>query len=503
MLVLGIDSSTTATKAIAWDPHGTAVAEGRSAFELSNPDVNAWEQDAESWWSAARLAIAECVRGLGPRAREIAALSIAHQRETFVLTDDDGKPLCPAIVWMDSRGGDQVTRAVERFGASRLHELSGKPPCITPSVYKLMALFGRRPDLAKARPRVLDVHAFLAWRLTGRCATSLASADPLGLVDMQARSWSDELLALADLAKAQLPELVEPGAELGHLDAQIAATIGLRAGLPVIAGAGDGQAAGLGAGISGPGRAYLNLGTAIVSGLLSNDYRINNAFRTLYAASPGTFFLETDLKGGTFILNWLAERLLGARDTGEALGKLEAEATGLRAGSDGLMLVPYWNGVMNPYWDDDATGIMVGLTGRHGAAHVYRGVLEGIAFEQRLHTRAVETALESPVEELIVMGGGSRSELWCQIISDVLETRVLRARTAEATALGAGILAAVGAGLHADLETATRHMTGTAERFSPGPNSARYGELYREVYEKLYPSLRGPLERLSELTRGA
>lgn len=501
MLVLGIDSSTTAVKAIAWDADGTSVAEGRATFSLSNPAPNAWEQDAESWWSATRFAIAECVRALGPRASELEALCLTHQRETFVLTDADGKPLAPALVWMDSRGVEQVEHAKARLGAERLRELSGKPACITPSLYKLMALFERRPDLARAWPRVLDVHAFLAWRLTGRCATSLASADPLGLVDMAARAWSPELCALAGLADNQLPELVEPGLELGKLDAQVASTIGLAAELPVIAGAGDGQAAGLGAGISGPGRAYLNLGTAIVSGVLSREYRTSDAFRTLYAAAPGTFFLETDLKGGTFTLDWLVGKLLGASDAPKRLAELEHQARDLPPGSEGLVLVPYWNGVMNPYWDDDATGMLVGLTGRHGPAHLYRAVLEGIAFEQRLHTSGVEAATGASIDEMVVMGGGSKSALFCQLLADVMGKRVTRARSAEATALGAGILAAVGAGLHSDLDTAVGRMTGSGESFAPGAGAARYDALYREVYAKLFPALRGTLADLARLTR--
>ncbi len=498
MLVIGVDCSTTAAKAVAWDAWGASVAEGRSAFALDSPAPGAWEQDAEAWWTATRFAIAECVHALGSRSTEIRALCLTHQRETFVLTDPSSKPLHPATVWMDSRGVEQVERAKHRVGAQRLRQISGKPPCVTPSLYKLMALFERRPELVAQRPRVLDVHAFLCWRLTGRFATSLASADPLGLIDMARRAWAPELCALAELDEAQLPELVEPGVQLGELDRAVAATIGLPPGLPVIAGAGDGQAAGLGAGIVSADRAYLNLGTAIVSGVASSTYSVGDAFRTLCGAAPGTFFLETDLKGGTFTLNWLAERVLGARDPTQKLAELEQGAAALPAGAEGLLLVPYWNGVMNPYWDDTATGVLVGLTGRHGPAHLHRAVLENIAFEQRLHTHGVEAAIGTPITEMVVMGGGAKSALWCQIISDALQKPVVRARAAEATALGAGMLAAVGGGLYPDLAAAAAGMTGTGDRFTPGPNAARYDTLFA-IYQQLFPSLRAPLRALASL----
>jgi len=505
-LVLGIDCSTTSSKAIAFDAHGRAIAEGRAPIALHNPAPDAWEQDAEQWWTATTAAVRALLHTLGQGSKNrIRALCITHQRETFVLTDETCRPLHPALVWMDARCRPEVTEAISQLGAARLHTQSGKPPCTTPSLYKLLFLLRRgAPALAAKNPRILDVHAFLAWRTTGRMVTSLASADPMGLVDMAARDWSDEILSLAGLTRAQVPELAAPGDEIGRLTRSAAETLGLEPETPVIAGAGDGQAAGLGAGIAGPGRAYLNLGTAIVSGVLSLDYRIDRAFRTLYGAAPDTFLCETDLKGGTFTLSWLTERLLGVagEQANEALSSLEARAGALPPGADGLLLVPYWNGVMNPYWDDDASGIMVGLHGGQDAAHVYRAVIEGIALEQRLHTEGVEAATGA-IDEFVVMGGGSRSDLWCQILADVLQKRVVRAGTSEATALGAGMLAARAAGLHADIKSAALAMSTRGEAFSPGERAPFYDRLYHEVYKGLYPALAGALGRLAALRAAA
>ncbi len=501
-LVLGIDASTTAVKAIVWDLEGHMQGEGRAPISLDNPAPDAWEQDAEQWWTATTAAIRSAVSALGGPDR-IRALSVTHQRETFVLTDADGRPLRPALVWMDARCRPQVKAAIERLGEERIHTISGKPPCVTPSLYKFMFLMEHEPELRGRDFRLCDVHAFLAWRLTGRFATSLASADPLGLVDLGAREWSSELLDLTGISRDRLPALIEPGERLGTLSAGAAGQCGLAAGLPVIAGAGDGQAAGLGAGISAPGRAYLNLGTAIVSGMLSRDARIDRAFRTMVGAAPGSFFLETDLKGGTFTLTWLVEKLLGhrAEETNAVLAELEAEAAAIPPGSHGLMLVPYWNGVMNPYWDDESAGITLGWHGGHGPAHVYRAILEGIAFEQRLHLEGVERASGQNIRELVVMGGGSRSALWCQLIADVTQKRVVRAGESEATALGAGMLAAAGVGLHASVSAAAAAMSSSAGTFDPGSAAEQYEQLYSEVYKGIYPGLRESLQKLIRLGR--
>ncbi|EYF02492.1 FGGY-family carbohydrate kinase [Chondromyces apiculatus] len=501
-VVLGIDCSTTACKVIAWDAAGRAVSTGRAPIALMNPGPDAWEQDAEAWWEATTAATREAVAGLGADGSlRVRALGITHQRETFVVTDEHGVPLHAALVWMDARCRPEVAEAVRVLGEARLHAVSGKPPCTTPSLYKLLFLLGRgAPSLRARSPRVLDVHALLSWRLTGRVATSRASADPLGLMDMEAGAFSPELLALAGLVRDQLPALCAPGDVIAGLSADAAARLGLPEGVPVVAGAGDGQAAALGAGLRGPGAAYLNLGTAIVSGVVSPAYRIDRAFRTMYAATPGAYLLETDLKGGTFTLSWLVERLLGraAGDAEAVLGGLEREARGLPPGADGLLLVPYWNGVMNPYWDDGATGITLGWHGGHAPAHLYRAILEGIALEQRLHTEAVEAA-SGAIDELLVMGGGSRSDLWCQILADVTGKPVVRAGASEASALGAGILAAWAAGLFPDLGAAVDAMTSRGATFTPGPQQAIYDRLYREVFAGVYPALAGALGRLAAL----
>lgn len=510
-LVIGIDASTTAVKAMVFDLAGQLVAEGRCPLTLENPATDAWEQDAESWWTSLLTALGAAVSAIDPtQRRAIRSLSIAHQRETFVLTDQVGTPLRPAVVWMDSRCRPEVREAIATFGADALHRLTGKPACVTPSFYKAMFLLHRHDrSLIAKKPRLLDVHAFLVWRLTGEFATSLASADPLGLIDLERADWSDALLAALGLDRRSVPRLVAAGAAIGTLLPEVADAVGLDRSTQVIAGAGDGQAAGLGAGILAPGRAYLNLGTALVSGVASPTIRIDRAFRTLFGAAPGTYLLETDLKGGTFTIGWLLDKWLRPRDSSATdralLEALEVDAANLPPGARGLMLVPYWNGVMNPYWDDDATGAVIGFRGDHGPAHFYRAILEGLAFEQRLHSRAVEQhsgehSEAARIDQFVVMGGGATSDLFCRILADVLDRTIVRSLTAEATCLGAAMLAAIGCNLHTNASNAARAMTGDGRTFEPGADRITYQRLYDEVYRSIYPALRDPMAHLRAIS---
>ncbi|HHY54249.1 MAG TPA: xylulose kinase [Chloroflexi bacterium] len=503
-LVIGIDSSTTACKAIAWDRRGRAVAEGRASYPLLQPEPAWHEQNAEDWWAGACKALRECISQID--ARQVQAIAITHQRESFVPVDSEGRPLRNAILWSDERSRAQVEELEARFGRDELHRLTGKPPSMTQSLPKVLWLLEHEPETVLRAHKILDVQAFLVHRLTGHYRTSLASADPMGLVDLVNRRWASELIQALGLHVSQFADMAEPGAVLGQVTATAARATGLPEGLPVVAAAGDGHCAGLGANATVPGRAYLNLGTAVVSGVISADYPCDRAFRTLIAPVPGYYFAEHVLRGGVFTIGWFVERFASdLRNTWLPLSPeelLEAAAAKLPPGAGGLMLVPYWNNVMNPYWDPAASGIVIGWTGAHGREHLYRAILEGIAYEQRLVGDAMMTAVEQRFTEYVTMGGGSRSKLWCQIVADVTGVPVLRSTSTEATCLGAGILAATAVGWHPDVRAAADAMTATAERFTPQPDiQARYDCLYREVYQPLFPTVQPLVDRLTALTQ--
>ena len=505
-LVVSVDCSTTASKAIVWDRDGHALAEGRHAFPLHMPRPGWHEQPAELWWEATAQAIGDAVARVG-RDR-LAALCMTHQRETFVPVDDAGRPLRNAMVWMDERGRTVLPLLERIYGGDRVHQLTGKPLSINPSNGKILWLREHEPGIFERAHKYLDVHAYLVRQLTGHFRTSWGSADPMGLFDMREHRWAEDLVRAIGLRLEQLPEACPPGAVLGEVTAEAAETSGLPVGLPVVAGVGDGQAAALGANITRPGQAYLNLGTAIVSGTYSEAYAADRAFRTMNGGIPGTYLLATVLLGGTYTVTWFVNHF--ARIDAPALGLelateelLEAAIRKIPPGALGLVLVPYWNSVMNPYWDAAASGIVVGWRGIHDRRHLYRAILEGIAFEQRLHTGGVEAAIGTQIESFVVMGGGSRSSLWCQIVADITGKPVYRSGSTEATALGAGILAATACGLYDDVRAAAAAMTRTEEApFLPDPGRhAFYTRLFEEVYRHLYPALQPYLSRLTAIAR--
>lgn len=497
--VIAVDCSTTAAKAVVWDARGEVLSQARCAFDLSQPRPGWGEQNAEDWWTASADAIRRAAQTVD--ASRIGALCITHQRESFVCLDDAGTPLRPAMLWLDTRATDEV----QRHGTEEVHRITGKPANPTPAWYKLHWLVQNEPDTMARLGKVVDVHGFLVHRLTGTWLTSWASADPLGLVDMSTFDYDDGLLAAVGLERGNLSELRPPGSVLGHLTDDAAARLGLPAAVAVVAGAGDGQCAQLGAGATTGGRAYLNLGSGIVSGTFSDHYSHAREYRTLSAAIPGAYTFETFIGGGTINLTWFVEKFSGIDAKALGLGLspeqvLEKAAANLPPGSEGLLALPYWTGALTPYWDHNARGALIGLTGVHGKAHVYRALLEGLAFEQRLLTTGAEAALAEPVAEVVALGGGSRSPVWCQIIADVMQRSVSVVREPESTCLGAGMLAAAAVGIHESIPSAAKAMSGTGVAYEPGASAAAYERLYG-VYREIYPSNREVFAKLAEAVR--
>jgi len=483
-VVIALDLSTTAAKAIAFRADGTVASSARSSLKAESPQPGWQEQDADSWWTAACAVLRELSSRSDPSG--FAGIAVTHQRETFVCLDRTDRPLRPAILWLDRRSSAQV----EALGSDEVHRISGRQPGTTTSIYKLAWLLEHEPELMARTAMVADVHAFLVHRLTGQWRTSWASADPLGLVDLRSFEYSQRLLDMVDIERGQLPELVPPAATIGAVSAQAARLTGLPAGLPVIAGAGDGQCAALGAGAVQPGEVSLNLGTSVTLATPADDYRTAQPFRTVAGAVPGQWLLEAALASGAHSVQWFRQHVMRDQSSA-ALARVEAEAAAVPAGADGLLFLPYLVRAETPFWDPSARGAWIGLRDHHGLGHLYRALLEGIAFEQAMVLSMISAETSIAPLSVRVMGGGAASALWTQVLADVFEEPVQTSDQQESTALGAAILAASSVGLEGQTD-----VTATARRMSTGwrdvPKIAAHRDRYRhqgQAYRKLYPAL--------------
>ncbi len=494
-LVIAVDSSTTATKALVVDGAGNVVGQGRATYPLITPQPDFYEQDATGWVEALHAAVGDAVGSLDDEdRRRIAALCITPQRQSFVLCDDDGAPLRNAILWLDGRASDQVLR----LGSTRVHELSGMVPDVTPSIYKLAWLNDHEPEVLRRAARVVGVHGYLVHALTGQWRDSRGTADSLGLFDMAALDWSDELLELCGVQREQLPELVDAAAVAGEVLPEIAHGWGLAGPIPVIAGCGDGQAAGLGAGVTRPDEGYLNLGTAVVAGVHSPTYEWGRSYRTDAAGIPGQFVLEVVQNSGAYLAGWFRTELGDPSLDGRTDPELERAAAEVAPGCDGLLTLPYWNAVQSPHWDPQARGAMVGFSGGHSRAAMYRSVVEGISLEAARNLRALEADTGTPLTVLRIMGGGQRSELWRTILAACIGVPLETCETDEVSALGAAIMA-YSAVTGSDVASTASVMARQGEVTQPDPDLVRRYAAIAEVQGELYNSLKGVFPKLKAL----
>lgn len=489
-IFIGLDVSTTSAKAVAWDAAGRALNEGRQDIPLSNPAPGRYQQDPADWWRAASTALNEL--GAQTDLKRTAALAVSNQRETVGFFTRDGRPAHPAIVWLDERCAGSVEKFADEIGADAIHDITGKHPDITPVVYRLAWLRDNHPEVLEKTDMFADVQALVVFRLTGEFATSWASADPMGYWDIRRRAWSAPVLSALGISAERLPRAERPGVVLGEVSAAAAAETGLPAGTPVVAGGGDGQCAGLGTGVIRPGAAYLNIGTAIVFGAHQSEYARGDAWRTMTAMTGDGFVMESCLRSGTFLLNWLVCDIFGLSGAAADFAALEEKAGQLPPGGGGELLLPYWSGVMNPYWDSAAKGALAGLSGGTRREHLYRAALEGAALDQAMCAGLLEKETGVDIEEFRAVGGGAQSDLWCQIFADAAGKNIRRLDTVEASALGAGMAAAAGCGFFSSIPEAADAMRGkTAAVFHPRPQLAGKWRELADRHRRMYPAVCG------------
>lgn len=496
--VIGVDSSTSGVKVVVFDKKGRQVAIGRASLSMQEPRPGWHEQSCTDWRDGLYTALEQLKDQID--LSQVQAMAVTCQRETVVLLDEHNDPVRPAIVWMDTR----CTEQVKRYGSKAVHAMTGKPPASVNGLYKLIWLRENEPDSIQATKTVYDVSGYLIHELTGLRATCFATADTLSVVDLGEGGYSDEVLALAGLTKDQFPRMVQTGEIVGTITKTVAAKTGLPENLPIVSTVGDGQAAGVGANVVDGDVAYLSLGTGIALGAAATEYSYSMSYRTLVGYKPDTYYLECLVANGSYLISWFI-RKFGVEadpDTGEsAEEKLENLAKKVPVGSGGLFCVPYFNGCMTPHWDGDSRGAFIGWRGSHGMPEMYRSILEGISYDIKLCLNGIIEARGRAIKGLITMGGGSKSDLWCQILSDQTGCYVQICEQEEVTALGAAIHAASAVGLcdtNSIPETANR-MSRLGKRYDPDPKRSANYQQYFGIYKKLYHQLSGVYKDIAAL----
>jgi xylulokinase len=485
-LVVGVDVSTTATKAVLQDADGIVRAVGTSAYSYETPHPLWSEQDPSLWWEATRIAVREALEAADTDPGAVEAVGLTGQMHGLVALDDRDEVLRPAILWNDQRTAAECDAIREIVGRRHLIEITGNDALPGFTAPKLLWLRRHEPDVWASIAHVLLPKDFVRLRLTGEHAVDRADGSGTILFDLAARDWSPEIVDALAIERRWLPPTFEGSMVTGTITEAAASATGLRAGIPVVAGGGDQAAAAVGVGSVVPGVSSLSLGTSGVLFTTTEGPAIESEGR-LHAfchAVPGRWHLMGVMLSAAGSLRWYRDALA----PGVAFEELVEEAAGVPPGSDGLLFLPYLTGERTPYPDPLARGAFVGLTVHHGRAHLTRAVLEGVAFGMRDSLELMRAAGIQAPDQIRATGGGSRSGRWRLILADVLGASIVTTPSAEGAAQGAATLAAVGAGWFDTVQDACRALVRIGETTPPSDTGGAYTNAYAR-YRELYPAL--------------
>ena len=494
---LGIDVSTTATKALVIDAQGAVASAASTEYAFETPRPQWSEQDPALWWRGARESIRKALAGADIPGREIAAIGLTGQMHGLVLLDAAGRVLRPAILWNDQRTAAECDEIARRTGRAELIARTGNDALAGFTAPKILWVRRHEPAVYEQVRQALLPKDYVRFRLTGDYATDRAGAAGTLLLDVRKRDWSDEILARLDIPRAWLPPTHEGPDVTGVVSAEAAEATGLRAGTPVVAGGGDQSAQAVGVGAVREGVVALTLGTSGVA-FASADQPFVDPDGRLHAfchAAPNTWHLMGVMLSAAGSLRWYRDALFPNASWDELL----APAQDVPPGAQGLFFLPYLTGERTPHADPMARGAFAGLTVRHESKHMTRAVLEGVAFGLRDIFELMRSAGLTSIEQVRISGGGARSPLWRQILADVLDTELVTVNTTEGAAFGAALLAGTGAGAWGDVREACDATVRIAGATPCDPETAkRYRPCYR-AYRGLYPALRDSFRAIADL----
>jgi xylulokinase len=492
--LLGIDVSTTGVKALLVDGRGRLVASETTPLALSTP-LPLWaEQHPEDWWQATLQSLRRLLARPDVDASAIAAVGLTGQMHGLVLLDERGRALRPAILWNDQRTGAECDVIRATIGRERLIQLTGNDALTGFTAPKLLWVRRHEPDIYRRARTMLLPKDYVRFRLTGALAMDKADGSGTLLFDLARRDWSVEVAHALGVPAEWLPPTYEGPEITATISTAAAAETGLVAGTPVVAGGGDQSAGAIGVGAVEPGIVSAVLGTSGVV-FATTDGPVVEKEGRLHAfchAVPGRWHLMGVMLSAAGSLQWYRDALAPSVD----FDALVDEASDVAPGAGGLVFLPYLTGERTPHPDPLARGAFVGLTRRHGRAHLTRAVLEGVAFGLRDCFELVASYARRP-DSVRVSGGGAKSALWRRILASVLGVRVEQVNSTEGAAFGAALLAGVGAGVWPDVPTACRETIAVTGADEPVEQwLGRYAEMYA-IYRAMYPALAPAFARLS------
>ena len=492
--LIGVDVGTSGTKSVLFDTQGKEIASCTVEYPLYQPK-NGWaEQDPRDWWNA----VCKTLKYLTEKAEngEICGLGISGQMHGLVMLDENNEVIRNSIIWCDGRTTEECREIEEIIGHDRLMEITCNPALEGFTAGKIRWVQKNEPENYARCRHILLPKDYIRFMLTGEYATEVSDASGMQLLDIQGRSWSDEVCDKLGIDMSLLARVYESPEATGYITKEASELTGLKEGVVVAGGAGDNAAAAIGAGVCKSGKAFTTIGTSGVVFAHTDKpvFDKNGRIHTFCCAVPGKWHVMGVTQAAGLSLNWFRGNL--AKDI--SYKELDAQSAEIGIGSDKLIYLPYLMGERTPILDVNSRGVYFGLSAMHTRAHMARATMEGVSYS--LYS-CVELLAELGIDvsDMVACGGGGKSKLWKKILADVYGIDIKTLASQECAALGVAILGGVAAGVFESVEEGCNICVSEKEKTeSDAINHNEYMKYYG-LYKKLYPSLKDNFKELSDI----
>jgi len=503
--LMGIDVGTTGTKAILIEKNGEVISTTTVGYSLYRPHPKWAEQNPEDWWRATINSVKQVLTNSKVNPKDIKGVGLSGQYHGAVLIDKSFNVLRPCILWCDQRTESQCEYINQKVGKEQLMKIVCNPVSTAYIAPKVLWVRDNEPHIYEKIFKILLPKDYIRFKLTGVCATEVTDASGTLFFDVRKRQWSNQILEKLDIDHRLLPKCYESQEITGQITREAAMLTGLKPGTLVVGGAGDQAAQAVGVGIIEEGLASFSIGTSgVVSASLDEPkYDSRGRLVTFCHAVPHKWHVMGVVQSAGESLQWFLNNL-GADEISEARTQgidpyeiLIQKASTAKAGSEGLIFLPYLNGVRHPYFDPNARAVWFGLTLRHNKAHMIRSVLEGVTYALK-DCSEVMKELGIIFKQIRISGGGAKSSFWRQIQADVNNAPIVTVNTTEGAAFGAALLAGVGTGIYDSVSEACGQTIRVIDSKRSNKNTVGIYRTYYKIYQTLYPALKDNFSWISK-----
>lgn len=503
---IGVDIGTSGVKALLIDSLGEIVFTAYKEYLISNPKPLWSEQNPDEWWDATVICLTKLIKESGINSSDILSLGLTGQMHGLVILDKNKKVLRSCIMWNDQRTINECKEISNRIGIEKIIKLTGNQVLTGFTAPKLLWVKENEPQIYKNIKHVLLPKDFIRFKLTGVLASDVSDASGTSLFNVKERRWSTEIVSILDIDNDWLPSLYESQEIIGKVIKEASDLTGLKVGLPVIAGAGDQAAGGIGTGVIENGITSVVLGTSGVVFSNSDNYIYDNDGRlhSFCHAVKNSWHLMGVTLSAAGSLKWFSEKLSFFEKENFDYGRqnpyeiITNRASEIQPGSEGLIFLPYLSGERTPYPDPNAKGTFTGFTVRHNINHFSRSILEGVAYSLKDCFTLMES-IGISTNKVRISGGGAKSKLWRQIIANTLNKDIVTVSTVESAPYGVALLSAVGVNHFKDVNEACKICVKEIEAVTPNHKETEVYKEYYEVYKSLYGILKSTFNDLSKI----